>query len=552
MTATGVWLLMLAVLAPWLALGLLVLPALRARAPALLPLAALPALVLTLGAADVQIAVPGLLDQVRLALDGTARAFLLPGAALWLLAGLFAHQRLHRHRLRFAVFWLLTLAGYLILVLAADLLTFYSGFALMTFAAYALVVHAADPAALRAGRLYLGMMLGGEVALFTAVAWATLATTPGHSPALAGLGAALPPGAALLFAIGFGMKLGALGLHAWLPRAHAVAPVPASAVLSGVMIKAGALGAWRLVEGGLTLPESAGVALMILGLSGVFYAAGIGLLRQDPKTVLAWSSVSQMGLVVTLLGAALAPSVSGLAPTAVGAGLAVMVAHHGLAKGALFLGTGLAGSVRSGAPRILLLTGLALAAAALAAVPLSGGALVKAALTMGNDAGVGALPGWLAGLTSTMTALLMLHFLQRVRAWRPASPEVADARGRGSWLAVLLLALILPWWIAEPAMRDYVTGAAGVGAAIWPLVLAAGIVTLAVLRARWRASPRAPAAGSSPGLRFAGRSAAPCYRSLVRSLALAERRLHRWPLIGRMVTGLMLLLAVALISSFGL
>lgn len=545
MTGMGTWALLLAVAAPWLALGLLAVPALRARPPALLPLAALPALLLAVGSPDVQVAVPGVLDGARLALDNTARAFLLPGAALWLLAGGFAYLRPGRHRLRFAVFWLLTLAGYTVLVLAADLLTFYSGFALMTFAAYGLVTHAADPEALRAGRLYLGMMLLGEVALFTAVSWTTLATAPGRSPALAELGAALPPGAALLFAVGFGMKLGALGLHAWLPRAHAVAPIPASAVLSGVMIKAGALGVWRLVEGGLVLSESWGVTLMVLGLSGTFYAAGAGLLRQDAKTVLAWSSVSQMGLLVTLLGAVLAPSVSGLSAGMAWAGLAVMVAHHGLAKGALFLGTGLTGSAPAGAPRAVLLTGLALAAAALAAAPFSGGALVKAALTMGNEAGAAALPGWLAGLTSTVTALLMLHFLQCVRTRPPASAEAADTRGRGVWLTLLLLALILPWWMTEPSMRAYVTGVPGLWAALWPLVLAAGIFALAVRSTRF---PAPGLGGRGASRTAAARLATRVDRGMVRSLALAERRLHRWPLIGRIATGLIVLLAVALWS----
>lgn len=52
---------------------------------------------------------------------------------------------------------------------------------------------------------------------------------------------------ASLFMIGFGIKAGMLPLHIWLPRAHPVAPTPASALLSGLMIKIGAFGILRVL-----------------------------------------------------------------------------------------------------------------------------------------------------------------------------------------------------------------------------------------------------------------------------------------------------------------
>ena len=537
--------LLLAVLAPWLALTALALPALRRRATILLPLAALPALLLALAGPDPDagIVLPGLLDQARLALDGTARAFLLPGALLWLLAGAYAHRHPLTHPLRFAVFWLLTLAGYLLLVLAADLLTFYAGFALMTFAAYGLVTHTGGVTALRAGRLYLGLMLIGEVALFTAVAWTTMLAGPGNSPDLVGLGAGMEPAAALLFAIGFGLKLGAPGLHAWLPRAHAVAPVPASAVLSGVMIKVGALGAWRLLEGGLEIPGHGALILTALGLTGTFYAVAAGLRQSEPKTILAWSSVSQMGLVVALLGMAAA----GTSPAAVWAGLAVMLAHHGLAKGALFLGTGLLATAADRCTRRALLFGLVLAGAALAAAPLSGGALAKAALTTG-------MPGWLAGVTGTATALLMLHFLRRA-ASHPPEPDLkpttggaVDTRGMTPWLLTLVAGLLLPWWLADTSLREYALTSTALGDGLWPLLLAGVLAGGAWwLRSRWPGI--GTVAARQPGPDRSAPRPPPGMARLAHWWTLTERQLHRWPVIGRVATTMILLLALALAVS---
>ncbi|WP_018869426.1 complex I subunit 5 family protein [Thioalkalivibrio sp. ALgr3] len=546
--------LLLAVLAPWLALTALALPALRRRATILLPLAALPALLLALAGPDPDagIVLPGLLDQARLALDGTARAFLLPGALLWLLAGAYAHRHPLTHPLRFAVFWLLTLAGYLLLVLAADLLTFYAGFALMTFAAYGLVTHTGGVTALRAGRLYLGLMLIGEVALFTAVAWTTMLAGPGNSPDLVGLGAGMEPAAALLFAIGFGLKLGAPGLHAWLPRAHAVAPVPASAVLSGVMIKVGALGAWRLLEGGLEIPGHGDLILTALGLTGTFYAVAAGLRQSEPKTILAWSSVSQMGLVVALLGMGAAGTSPGAPPAAVWAGLAVMLAHHGLAKGALFLGTGLLATAADRFTRRTILLGLALAGAALAAAPLSGGALAKAALTSG-------MPDWLAGLTGTATALLMLHFLRRAASHAP-EPEPERSTGGNDrhggmmggmmlWWVTLAAGLVLPWWVADASLRGYALTASAIGNGLWPLLLAGVLAGGAWwLRSRWPAGIGRVAV-RQPGPDRSAPRPLPGMARLAHWWTLRERQLHRWPVIGRVATTMILLLALALAFS---
>jgi len=109
-------------------------------------------------------------------------------------------------------------------------------------------------------------------------------------------------------------------LHVWLPVAHPVAPVPASAVLSGVLVKLGLLGMMRVLPEGSLAPAT---LVFFLGLATSAYGALAGLGQTRLKTVLAYSTVSQMGLLFAGF-AALQAAGGG---TAV---LGLLALHHGL------------------------------------------------------------------------------------------------------------------------------------------------------------------------------------------------------------------------------
>lgn len=529
------WLLALAVAAPLLALVLV--PAARDRALALLPWAAVPAL-LTAGLVPdgTEFRLPALLHGATFAMDGTARVFLLPAAIVWLLAGWFANGWAPSGRTRFAGFWLAALAGNVVLILAQDLLTFYLGFALMTFTAYGLVMHVGSRKALRAGRLYLAMMIAGELALFTAVA--LVAVEAGAPDLTLAQAAEARSGVALaLFGLGFGLKLGVLGLHGWLPQAHPVAPVPASAVLSGVIIKAGALGWWQISAPETSAPDAWGGAVLILGLAGVFYGVAAGLTERDPKTVLAWSSVSQMGFVVALAG--LASQAPSAAPVA-WAGIGVTVAYHGLAKGALFLGVGLAQSgPASGTARILLW----LPALALTGAPLTGAALVKTALDIAAvEAGWGSWLVPVTYLTNVATTLLMARLLYRVHAMPQddAAPGIQSPTVWLCWALLLLAALLVPWWVASPTLVNEAISLTVIRDATWPVALGAvAAATFILLPAR----PR-----PTPGSARRSHIALPIRPLLAQALLLKrmEVRLHHWHTVGQLAVLVILLTALAL------
>jgi NADH-quinone oxidoreductase subunit M len=136
----------------------------------------------------------------------------------------------------------------------------------------------------------------------------------------------------LAFLIGFGVKIPLFPLHGWLPLAHVEAPSPISILLSGVLLKMGAYGLLRVIamlpEGTLALqPLLVGIALV-----SILYGGLLAWRQTDLKAMIAYSSVSHMGVVV--LGISTLNEIGLL-------GAALQMTAHGLVAGALFLLIGL-------------------------------------------------------------------------------------------------------------------------------------------------------------------------------------------------------------------
>ncbi len=134
------------------------------------------------------------------------------------------------------------------------------------------------------------------------------------------------------FLIGFGVKMPIFPLHGWLPLAHVEAPSPVSILLSGILLKMGAYGLLRAV---IMLPEAAQILqpfLLFLALFGMIYGGLLAWRQSDLKAMIAYSSISHLGLV--LLGIA---SLTELGMT----GAVFQMTAHGLIAGAMFLLVGL-------------------------------------------------------------------------------------------------------------------------------------------------------------------------------------------------------------------
>ncbi len=442
------------------------LPPVRVRAIRLIPFAPLPALWLGLSGTTGGTAAPVLLLGVDLEVTRMGALFISMTAAIWLAAGVYAQgymARPHRPAV-FAGFWCLTLSGNLGVFLAADVVTFYVAFAIVSLAAYVLIIHDATPAALRAGRIYIALVIFGEVCLLVAFVIGIAAAESLGIDDIRVAFASAPLGglAAALLIAGFGIKAGLMPLHVWLPLAHPAAPTPASAVLSGAIVKAGIIGLIMFLPVGLGFADG----LVILGFAGAFGAAIVGLFRTDPKAILAYSTISQMSLVVGLIAAT-----SGSMDRTGFDQIAYYALHHGFAKGALFLSVGLVAACGGGWRRaMLVLTGLT--ALSVCGAPLTGGNLVKLAVKSGLEG----TTEMALTLTAITTTLVLGWFL-----WRLSQAD--PGKGRPSaflavpTLALGLLALIVPWllggrWSSLDA--DYSLQLSSIWASSWPVVAGAG------------------------------------------------------------------------------
>ncbi|WP_147113153.1 proton-conducting transporter membrane subunit [Tateyamaria sp. syn59] len=397
---------------PVLVALLAMLPLSRQALPYATVLAPLPALVLALsGASEHAQEIPALLLGTQLEWDTLRAGFLLFTSLLWTTAAWCAAVSLHSdvQRSRFCVLFLLAMAGNFGLILAGDIVSFYTFFSMMSLASWGLVAHDRSPFASFAGRCYITFAIVGELALFSGL---TLASYTAGSLLLADVQQTELGGLSMiLLAIGFGIKLGVVPLHIWLPVAHAAAPAPASAVLSGAMVKAGLFGALVILPLGMMQMPDAGIVVIVLGGVSVVLAALIGVTQNNPKAVLAYSTVAQMGLVAMALGTGLARPETW---DAVAPALALFAAHHAFAKAALFLGVPAIGSLSRGVTRGIAIALLALPAVTLAAAPWTSGTVAKSALkdAMLDPTGLwgGALDPALF-ISSVGTALLMLRFL---------------------------------------------------------------------------------------------------------------------------------------------
>jgi hydrogenase-4 component B len=203
-------------------------------------------------------------------------------------------------------------------------------------------------AVMSAGYLYLAMTHVATAAIL--VAFAVLSGGIGGGLDFAawragatGLDPGLRDAVFLLVLIGFATKAGALPLHAWLPRAHPVAPSHVSAVMSGVMIKTGVYGLMRIVVdimgGG---PDWWGLAIVAIGAASAVLGVLYALMQHDLKRLLAYHSIENIGIILIGLGTALVLRSHG-APDLAALALAAALFHsvnHAVFKTLLFLGAG--------------------------------------------------------------------------------------------------------------------------------------------------------------------------------------------------------------------
>ena len=242
-------------------------------------------------------------------LDGFRAVYGLVAAFMWMMTLLFSREYLaHEHHLgRYYFFQLVTLMATLGVFLSADLFTTFIFFEIMSFTSYVWVVQEETKGAIRAAETYLAVaVIGGMVLLMGLfLLYHTLGTL--EMSELLRAAAACSDRRILYIAgcctlVGFGAKAGAFPLHIWLPKAHPVAPAPASALLSGILTKAGIFGV-LVVSCNIFLHNADwGLLIFSLGLFTMFGGALLAVFSVDLKRTLACSSMSQIGFILVGVG----------------------------------------------------------------------------------------------------------------------------------------------------------------------------------------------------------------------------------------------------------
>ena len=418
-------------------------------------------------------------------------AWLIFTVILWAVASVFAYATLANNGrlLRFWVFWVLSMTGNIVLIIAQDALGFYIGFSMMSLSAYGLIVHDQSPQARRAGRLYLQLAIVGEMALFAALLLMAYANDGSTSLTDWQTGVGITPVAAALLLVGLGLKAGFWPLHVWLPLAHPAAPAAASAVLSGAMIKAGILGLWKIMPlSGLS--QQWAPVIMAIALFSAFYGVLMGLARSEIKQVLAYSSVSQIGYLLFLV------ALSWQLPAqrdVIAVALAVYAFHHALIKGALFMAAPLLKQYQPD-PRLryAMWAMLIVAALSIAGLPLTSGAAAKVGLK--SLLGSPELAGWrylvLAGAVSTSLivgrVLWLAHRLVRKTQQEHTAAVSQNPLALGVWLALGSSAIIVPWlWQPMRAALLYSVVPYNLWMSAWPVACGMAVTCWAIRR-HWR------------------------------------------------------------------
>jgi hydrogenase-4 component B len=285
---------------------------------------------------------------VQVRVDALAAMFLVQIFVVSLLGGVYGlgywGPREHADTGRkLRLFYGLVTAGMALLVVARNGLLFLVGWEVMALAAFLLVTTSdGDREVREVGYVYLVATRVATLCLFAL--FSLLLLTRGSFD-LGGPMAARGPVASAVFLlgiVGFGLKAGLMPFHIWLPGAHASAPSHVSALMSGVLIKMGVYGLFRLTS--LFAPPPLWWGAVVLGLGVVSAVLGVAFAigQHDLKRLLAYHSVENIGIIFMALGVALLGRTLGR-PALVALGAAGALLHvwnHGLFKALLFLAAG--------------------------------------------------------------------------------------------------------------------------------------------------------------------------------------------------------------------
>lgn len=371
-------------------------------------------------------------------IDGFRKIYAVVISLMWMMTLLFSNEYFaHYHnRTRYYFYNLLTLGATMGVFFAADLFTALIFFEVMSFTSFTWVIHEETPDATRAANTYLAVaVIGGLAALMGLFLlqhkFGTTEISRLYELAAASgdRGTLYAAGGCILF--GFGAKAGMFPLHIWLPKAHPVAPAPASALLSGVLTKSGVFGILAISCNLFRYDPAWGTLMLILGTATMLLGAILALCSVDLKRTLACSSMSQIGFILVGIGMM---GLLGEEGALAARGTLLHMMNHSLFKLVLFMCAGVVfmnlheldlNDIRGfGRKKPVLMIAFLLAAAGIGGVPLLNGYVSKTLLHESIVEGTAVYGGalklveWLflisGGLTvAYMTKLFVAVFVEK-------------------------------------------------------------------------------------------------------------------------------------------
>jgi hydrogenase-4 component B len=202
------------------------------------------------------------------------------------------------------LFFMLTLWSTIGVFISENILNLFTFFEIMSLTSYALIIHDEDDYCHEAGDTYIVMAVSGGLillmGLFLLYDYTKTLNITELQAAVKDIGNIKYLISALIIT-GFGVKAGMVPLHMWLPKAHPAAPAPASAILSGILLKTGVFGIMITTE---IMSGDAAISVVILVLGFVNMLAGgfLAMFQRNIKRILAYSSMSQIGYILVGIG----------------------------------------------------------------------------------------------------------------------------------------------------------------------------------------------------------------------------------------------------------
>jgi NADH-quinone oxidoreductase subunit M len=406
--------------------------------------------------------IPALGISYTVGIDGISLVLILLTTVLTPVSLLFSVTHVEKSVRGFSIAFLVLETGMIGTLAALDLALFYVFWEVMLVPMYFIIGIWGGQRRIYAAMKFFLFTMAGSLLMFLAILYLAVrhhAAMGRWSFLLADLARLDFPAStqAILFfafALAFAIKVPVFPFHTWLPDAHTEAPTAGSIILAGVLLKLGVYGYLRFA---LPLfPETAlryAPWLGALGVIGVLYGAMVAYAQKDMKRLVAYSSVSHLGLVVVGIGAFTATALSGSI---------LQMVNHGLSTGALFLLVGVLYERRhtreisayGGIAGVVPVTTTLFLVATLSSIGLPGlnGFVGEFLILVGTWASPHRAWAVLAATGVILSAVYMLSLVQRV-FWNPLVHEenraLRDIRPT-EFVAASVLVVLMIWIGVRP------------------------------------------------------------------------------------------------------